>query len=139
MTPERFAALAEAYGGDLARWPEPEREAARALRLRDPACEAVIAHAAALDAALAMASVPAPGAALVGRVIAAAAERPAWRVSGPWRWLTGAALAGACAAGLLTGALVGPLDLSALSLRPADAADEASALIIDADAPGEVR
>ena len=31
MTPERFEHLADAYGGDLRRWPEAEREAARRL------------------------------------------------------------------------------------------------------------
>jgi hypothetical protein len=29
MTPERFAALADAYGADLRRWPSREQDAAR--------------------------------------------------------------------------------------------------------------
>ncbi len=32
MTEARFADLAQAWGGDLRRWPEAEREAARAWR-----------------------------------------------------------------------------------------------------------
>ncbi|MFN9927093.1 MAG: hypothetical protein ACK53I_09165, partial [Phenylobacterium sp.] len=50
MTPERFDALAEAYGGDVARWPEGEREGAAMFMTTDPArAQAVLAAAQALD------------------------------------------------------------------------------------------
>ena len=43
MTYERFETLADAYGGDLRRWPEAEREAGRALLNADPRAAAVLA------------------------------------------------------------------------------------------------
>lgn len=53
MTPERFAVLAEAYGGDVARWPASDRDAAALIMATDPAaCEAVLAAARILDAHL---------------------------------------------------------------------------------------
>ena len=36
MTPERFLALLDSCGADLGRWPEAERDAARALLERGP-------------------------------------------------------------------------------------------------------
>jgi hypothetical protein len=35
LTPRRFADLADAYGGDIARWPEGVRDQARAMARRD--------------------------------------------------------------------------------------------------------
>lgn len=105
MTPERFAALAAAYGGTIDRWPEAERAAARAFRDAHPEAEAVLAAEAALDAALARWAVPAPGAALVGRIARDAARRR----QSPRRlrlWLAGLGLAGALAGGGAIGAVL---------------------------------
>ncbi|HQN51276.1 MAG TPA: hypothetical protein PK913_09460 [Phenylobacterium sp.] len=105
MTPERFEELAEAYGGETARWPQAEREAAAALMAGRPGfAQAVLARADALDEVL-DAWRPAPAsAALLERVLA---EAPRRRTTGLaawiWRGAVGAGLAGACAAGLLMG------------------------------------
>ena len=40
MDLDRFAALAEAYGGDVSRWPEVEREAAALLMATEPGATA---------------------------------------------------------------------------------------------------
>src|SRR5690606_1457714 len=52
MTRERFENLADAYGGDLRRWPEAEREAGRALAAADPRAAALLLEADAVDALL---------------------------------------------------------------------------------------
>jgi hypothetical protein len=128
---ERFEALAGAYGGSLARWPTDERTAAERLAAMDPAAAALLEDARRLDAALALAPAPAPGAALVGRIILDASRRTSRRL---WRWLAGAgvgaALAGACAAGVAAGALLAPAAWTpTASAAAADPADEASALL----------
>ncbi len=47
----RFQALAEAYGGDLARWPADEQADAHAWRAANPAeALAILSEAGALDA-----------------------------------------------------------------------------------------
>jgi hypothetical protein len=56
MTPQRFRALAASYGADLQRWPEAERDAARALVHVSPAARSMLATAQRLDAAIAAAS-----------------------------------------------------------------------------------
>ncbi|MGO4411082.1 hypothetical protein AB4Y66_13640, partial [Brevundimonas sp. M-11_2] len=58
MTYERFEYLADAYGGDLRRWPEAEREAARALTAVDARAAALLAQADRLDALLGAAPRP---------------------------------------------------------------------------------
>ena len=112
MTPKRFETLAEAYGGDVARWPETDREAAAALMAAEPAwAETILARAGDLDAALAAYVLPKVPLGLADRIAAAAPlvqARPA-----PPRWMAwllpvgmGAGLAAACAAGVVTGALL---------------------------------
>jgi len=68
MTPERFAAILDAYGADPRRWPDAEREAARAMA---SARADALAEADALDAWLDHAPRPVPSEALRQRVIAA--------------------------------------------------------------------
>jgi hypothetical protein len=109
MSRERFQALAEAYGGDVARWPDAERDAAAALMAGDPELAAqVLGPAGRLDAALdgwaALAVRPA-----LREAILAAAPRPrrnrplaAWAL----RLALGAGLAGAAASGLVAGAML---------------------------------
>lgn len=105
MTHERFEALAEAYGGEIARWPAAERDAATLLMAQEPDfASAALSAAADLDAMLDAWRAPAAGHALREAVIAAA---PAKRRAGVrgwfWRAGVGAGLAAACAAGLAVG------------------------------------
>lgn len=111
MTPERFGALADAYGGDLERWPAAERDEARALLLQRPHLQATLADAAALDAVLAAWTVPGPGAALAGGIAVMAMRRHAHaRRLRLWLSSLGAAtaLAGGLAAGVITVTLSAP-------------------------------
>ena len=79
MDLERFEHLADAYGADLRRWPEAEREAARRLLAADPRAGRVLDAADVLDAFLDKAPRPAPSYALRERVIAdAAGGRLGW-------------------------------------------------------------
>lgn len=126
MSPERFEHLAQAYGGDLRRWPVATRAAAADLLRTRPELERRLTMEAATDALLDASPRSVPSAGLRARVLAAApAERvrAAWQAG--WTWLSGAGLAGACAAGLAVGVLVGPPpvqdDLGALAvLAPYD-------------------
>ena len=53
LSRSRFESLAEAFGGDVARWPAPEREAAARLMAADPDfARAVLTPASRLDAVL---------------------------------------------------------------------------------------
>lgn len=71
MSLERFAALAEAYGGDFERWPEAERFAAISLAGRSEEARSLLADAHGLDYLLSrFGSPPAPSDALVERVTA---------------------------------------------------------------------
>jgi len=105
MTPERFETLAEAYGGDVARWPDVEREAAAAVMAERPEwAGGVLARARDLDEALAAFAMPRASADLTARIVAGA-PRPMGR-----RWIgwllpasMGAGLAAACAAGVVVG------------------------------------
>jgi hypothetical protein len=106
MTRERFAALAEAYGGEIARWPQGEREAAAALMAAEPGFTGPLLTAASrLDETLGQWAAPAVRPALRDAVLAAAPKprRAAW--SWAVRFGLGAGLAGACASGLAVGAL----------------------------------
>ena len=112
MTPERFRALADAYGGDLGRWPAAEQDAARALLLRQPGMRATLSAAAGLDRALAAWTVPGPGAALAARIAAAAAHRRT-HTRRLRLWLSGLGAATALAGGVAAGVLVVTLSVPA--------------------------
>ena len=73
MTPSRFRALSEAFGGDIERWPPAERESARAFAAHDAQAGAALAEARRLDRLMAMVP-PAPEATpqLIDRIVAAA-------------------------------------------------------------------
>ena len=105
MTPDRFRALADAYGGDLDRWPAAERDAARRHLRQRPGAGAARQAAAGLDAVLATWTVPGPGAALAARIAATLARRHAHarrlRV-----WLSSLGAATALAGGVAAGAVV---------------------------------
>ena len=102
MTSERFAALADAYGGDIDRWPEHERRAAKAYLLTHPEARPILLRQAELDAALAAWTVPHPTASLAGGIARNVLERQAllrrFRV-----WLSSAGAAAALAGGVAAG------------------------------------
>jgi hypothetical protein len=104
MSLERFEDLAEIYGGDIARWPEGEREAARALLASEAGrLTPVLAAAAQLDRLLDLAPAQRPDAALMGRLISAAPQ-PA---GGGRRWIAGLSAALGLSAAAFAGVLVG--------------------------------
>lgn len=110
----RFEELADAFGGVIARWPEPYRAVASQMAAH-PAAAAILVDALMLDETLDQWRVPAPTTPLIARVVAGgpAAVRHTWsrlRV-----WWTGmgfaAALAGAAVgiAAVATVASIEPL------------------------------
>lgn len=112
MDAKRLRELADAYGADWRRWPEGERDAARARLDAEPELERVLFEARGLDAMLHAAPPPQATSALRERVIAAAPRpraslwsrlsRTTGRSSGAV-WLSGAGVAAAVCAGLLVG------------------------------------
>ena len=109
MTLDRLTALADAWGGDLRRWPAEDRAGAERLLAVDPAARAVLDAAATVDALLSASPCPQASTALRDRVIAAASRaglkpRPARRF-----WLdrlvlaSGAGWAAAACAGIVAG------------------------------------
>lgn len=112
MTHERFEILAQAYGGDIARWPTPERDAAAMLMAAEPEfARVVLGDAGELDSALDLWAPMAVSPALRDAVIASApAPRRRWGLRA-WflRAGVGAGLAAACAAGLVVGVMLSDL------------------------------
>lgn len=112
MTHERFEVLAQAYGGDIARWPVSERDAAALLVAAEPEfASIVLSEAGELDATLDLWAPVAVSAALREAVIASApAHRRRWGLN-VWflRAGVGAGLAAACAAGLVVGVVLSDL------------------------------
>lgn len=105
MTRARFEAMAQAYGGEAARWPAGERDSAALLMAAEPDfARDVLARAAALDAALDAFRPPPVPPTLRDQVLAAAPKAPRWA------WLSPAAvaagLAAACAAGVIVGVVI---------------------------------
>jgi hypothetical protein len=112
MDIERFETLALAYGGDVARWPATERDAAEAFSRASPeAARKLLADAALVDATLQAWRTGPPSAALRDRILATApkprAPRRLGRDFGRRRglafWLSGAGFAAAALAGLVVG------------------------------------
>jgi hypothetical protein len=106
MTVDRFATLADAFGGDIRRWPDAERAAAwNFLKVEPDLAEPLLRSARRIDAALDQAPSFVPSAALRDLVLASA-PRAAVRTAGgghPLRWLAPTGFAAACAAGALFG------------------------------------
>ncbi len=109
MTLDRLTVLADAWGGDLRRWPVAEQAAAERLLAVDPAARALLDEATAFDGLLSTSPQPRASAVLRDRVIAAATHaglkpRPARRF-----WLdrlvlaSGAGWAAAACAGVVAG------------------------------------
>lgn len=103
MTPERLAAILQAYGANPDRWPDAERMAALAL-MNSNAVGHLMREEHELDALLGTYEVPAPGPATKGRVLAKVLAHVDLAILRRW-WVgfvvTGAGLAGV-AAGVLT-------------------------------------
>jgi len=109
MNLERFERLAEAYGGDIARWPVETREAAALFMAGEPDhAAAILAANAELDFALDAWRPPRASGGLEEAILAAApaARRRPGFVDWLWRAGAGAGLAAACAAGLVLGVAV---------------------------------
>ena len=76
MTPERFTALVETYGGDIGRWPAAMQAAARARVAGDLPSARRIAEAQAFDRLLGLAPKTAASPDLVEKILAAATRQP---------------------------------------------------------------
>jgi hypothetical protein len=101
MDARRFEALAEAYGGDLRRWPEAEREAATTFASSE-AGQAISRHAGTLDALLDSYSVQHSGKALHDSILRTAGRQIVLRRRQRFWWL-GLGLAGIGLAGAVAG------------------------------------
>jgi hypothetical protein len=112
MNAERMRDLAEAWGGDLRRWPTAEREAAEAFaRIQPEAAERALFEARQLDAALDAAPRAVVSTELRDRVIASAQAaglkaRAAWPGLRRLLWIGGASWAAAACAGVMFGLTV---------------------------------
>ena len=115
MDLQRFEELAEAYGGQLEHWPEPERHAARALLNDSPHAESLLRRAAGLDELLHTVDVDEPSPTLMARVRSIPARFEAqsswWPFQSVWRPML--ALVTSLALGVLSG-------LSSLEAAPED-------------------
>jgi hypothetical protein len=111
MTPHRFTELAQAYGGDLQRWPGAERDAAQALLASgDSTLNAVLREASWLDGQLDSHQLPAVSPQLVRQIVADAREEQSfWARS--FSWLFGASFVGVGVAGIAAGILMASLTL----------------------------
>lgn len=129
----RFESLAEAYGGDVARWPAAVREDAAALMAGDPGfAQGVLARASLLDAALDDWAPPSVRQGLREAIVAAAPKPRTRSRLAVWgaRLGLGAALAGACASGVAAGIL--------LSASTGDSGDAVTAAMTGYDPAGDV-
>ncbi len=105
MNSERFEALAEAFGGEVSRWPAAEREAAAALMLARPDWAAgVLALAGELDVRLIAYPTRGGTPELVERIVAAA---PRSRKARWVAWLLPAGMGAGLAAASVAGFVVG--------------------------------
>ena len=102
MNAERFEHLAQAYGGDIRRWPAAEQDAAFAWLAAHADARALLIEAAALDAVL-NASPPAPANEHLRQrlMFSAPRGRPVFGRIGALA--SGLGLAAACAAGVVIG------------------------------------
>lgn len=106
MTSTRFGELADAYGGDLRRWPEAERDAARVWADAHPVeAGRALFDARQTDAALFSSPTPAVSMALRDRVLASATTkaRAAWPSLRKLLWIGGVGWAAAACAGVMVG------------------------------------
>ena len=130
MELDRFKALAAAYGGRPARWPEAERGPAEALMARMPdACAAALNAEADIDGLLDGWRADAPSPDLRAAVLAGAPLKGAPRRPRLWEaWLPGAGLAAIGVAGIICG-------VTLFSFAAADVRSEAMVAAAAADDP----
>ncbi|OLP57030.1 hypothetical protein BJF92_21215 [Rhizobium rhizosphaerae] len=102
LSEARFRALAQAYGGEIARWPGAVQAQARAMAERAE-LSAVLAEARAVDAALDRFALAPPAPALAARILRETGRGHALRLA-IRRALIGAGLLGVGLAGGLAGA-----------------------------------
>lgn len=126
MTYERFQKLAEAYGGEIGRWPAGDRDDAALFLAHEPELARLALEANTdLDILLDAWRAP-PASAALQEAILAAAPRPRRRGLNPMAWLwragAGAGLAAACAAGLVLGVALS----DAAQVQPSDDAVSAA-------------
>lgn len=113
MDAARFGELADAFGGDVRRWPDEVREAARAWIAAHPLeADRALFNARQTDAALYASPNPQVSAALRDRVLASAATaglraRAGWPALRKLLWIGGAGWAAAACAGVVFGANLG--------------------------------
>ena len=113
MDATRFGELADAFGGDVRRWPDAVRDAARAWVEAHPMeAERALFDARQTDAALYASPQPAVSTALRDRVLASAASaglkaRAGWPSLRRLLWIGGAGWAAAACAGVVFGANLG--------------------------------
>jgi hypothetical protein len=134
MNGDRFTGLAEAFGGDVRRWPEAVRADAEAFAVAHPeSAHAALAEAETLDNLLAASAAGAASANLRARIIAAAPRQRA--VGRAWRWLAGAGLglglAASCAAGVAAGLTMAPPGVTRVIVGPAQADDNDISALAD--------
>jgi hypothetical protein len=109
MNADRMRELAQAWGGDLRRWPTADREAAEVFAVAQPdVAERALFEARQLDAALDAAPRAVVSAELRDRVIASAhaaglKARAAWPGLRRLLWIGGASWAAAACAGVVFG------------------------------------
>ena len=128
MNNARFETLAEAFGGDVARWPAQEREDAAELMLATPDWAArVLANAAVLDAQLMSHAAPRATPGLTARIVAGAPlpRRARWMA-----WLLPAGIGAGLVATSLAGFAIG-LQLPARTSPTVEAASTVTVLVDD--------
>ncbi len=107
LSPARFTALVEAFGGTIARWPESVRDEAERLAAENAAMRDLLTEAERLDARLDRWRVPPPSPALHQRIAAARHLSLPRRVRFWWAGVGfAAALAGAAAGSIAVAATV---------------------------------
>jgi hypothetical protein len=119
MTPDRFAALALAYGSDLERWPDADREAAVLYLAATPAAAEILNRERDLDAALAGSVALAPDADRQRHAITALYQQSTARAERR-RWFSGFWMAGVLSSGVAAGVAAMALVYLQPTLTPTD-------------------
>jgi hypothetical protein len=124
MNPAQFARLLDTHGADPERWPEAQRDAARALCEVSPDARRQWMAAKRLDVLLADRGAPVPDPARQARVVAGAMARLRAQAEPllHWRWLFTRPIGAAFAVSLVAGFLVGLelADVAAVHQGPAE-------------------
>lgn len=129
MTLDRFRDLADAWGGDLSRWPASEQAAARVLMETSPAARAEFDEARSFDVLLSRDVVAPPSSGLRREIVLAADARleggfwkTLWRELGGAR-IAGPALAASVVLGVAASAMLSPALDATTTAEPPDYAE----------------